>query len=194
MSRNGFKDPKQVIIARLDLQMPPGKLAAQVAHASVKVILDMGEWDDFDMGDNAMFQITGIPPAVRHWMQVSFPKAVLECKDEMEIEILYAEAQRAGLPCSKIIDSGRTVYNGEHNLTCIAIGPAERADIDKITGHLPLYKGIFPMSFKDVENARKAFEAKAAKKGFTDFGRRGMYYNVTELNTMWEGYLLAVEE
>ncbi|MND31799.1 peptidyl-tRNA hydrolase [compost metagenome] len=94
------------------------------------------------MGDNALFQITGVKPAMRHWMQVSFPKAVLGIDSEMDIEILYAEAQRAGLPCSKIIDTGRTVYNGEHNLTCIAIGPAERSEIDKITGHLPLYKDM----------------------------------------------------
>ena len=142
MSRGGFTDPKQVIVARRDLRMPSGKLAAQVAHASVKVFLDMGEWDDFDMGDNALFQITGVPPAMQHWMRVSFPKAVLGIDSEMDIEILYAEAQRAGLPCSKVIDTGRTVYNGEHNLTCIAIGPAERSKIDKITGHLPLYKDM----------------------------------------------------
>lgn len=195
MSKMGFKDPKQVIIARLDLQMPPGKLAAQVAHASVKVFLDLGEWHPIipEYPAETVFSLVPTSDAMREWMTVSFPKAVLEAKDEMEMEILYAEAQRAGLPCSKIIDSGRTVYNGEHNLTCIAIGPAERGDIDKITGHLPLYKGVFPMRFVDLENARKAFEQKAAKKGFTDFGRRGMYYNVTELNTMWEGYLLAVE-
>lgn len=141
MSRNGFTDPKQVIVARLDLKMPPGKLAAQVAHASIAVLLNRGRW--VEVGEQTQDFTISPTPAMEHWMKVSFPKAVLECKDEMEIEILYAEAQRAGLPCSKIIDSGRTVYNGEHNLTCIAIGPAERGDIDKITGHLPLYKGIF---------------------------------------------------
>lgn len=141
MSRNGFTDPKQVIVARLDLKMPPGKLAAQVAHASIAVLLNQGRWVEEQHG----FQEFRLLPteAMYQWMTVSFPKAVLEAKDEMEMEILYAEAQRAGLPCSKIIDSGRTVYNGEHNLTCIAIGPAERGEIDKITGHLPLYKGIF---------------------------------------------------
>lgn len=142
MSKMGFKDPKQVIVARLDLKMPPGKLAAQVAHASVAVLLNHGRWKPTSDGPLPIFELDPTQ-AMYDWMTVSFPKAVLECQDEMEIEILYAEAQRAGLPCSKIIDSGRTVYNGEHNLTCIAIGPAERGDIDKITGHLPLYKGIF---------------------------------------------------
>jgi len=142
MSKNGFTDPKMVIVARLDIQMPPGKLAAQVAHAAVKVIVDYGRWIQTNESQLPKFELFPTE-SMHHWMTVSFPKAVLEVKDEMEMEILYAEAQRAGLPCSKIIDSGRTVYNGEHNLTCIAIGPAERSEIDKITGHLPLYKGIF---------------------------------------------------
>lgn len=147
MSRGGFTDPKQVIVARRDLRMPSGKLAAQVAHASVKVFLDRGEWSKFFVCDNQgqrdvlQFSLEATE-AMYHWMTVSFPKAVLGIDSEMDIEILYAEAQRAGLPCSKVIDSGRTVYNGEHNLTCIAIGPAERSEIDKITGHLPLYKDM----------------------------------------------------
>lgn len=49
------------------------------------------------------------------------------------------------------------------------------------------------MTFSALANTRKMFELKAAKKGFTDFGRRGDYYNVTELNIMWEGYKLAVD-
>lgn len=140
MSRGGFTDPKQVIVARRDLRMPSGKLAAQCCHASIAVFLNKGTWDIEDGLD--VFKVTNISPAMKHWMQVSFPKAVLGIDTEMDIEILFAEAQRAGLPCSKIIDSGRTVYNGVHNLTCIAIGPAERSEIDKITGHLPLYKDM----------------------------------------------------
>lgn len=140
MSRGGFTDPKQVIVARRDLRMPSGKLAAQVAHASVAVFLTKGTWSVVEGEDT--FTISNVSPAMKHWMDVSFPKAVLGIDTEMDIEILYAEAQRAGLPCSKIIDSGRTVYNGVHNLTCIAIGPAERSEIDQITGHLPLYKDM----------------------------------------------------
>lgn len=147
MSRGGFTDPKQVIVARRDLRMPSGKLAAQVAHASIKVFLDIGTWIDNYQSNREnepfnKFEFPKVSEAMEYWMRESFPKAVLGIDSEMDIEILYAEAQRAGLPCSKIIDTGRTVYNGEHNLTCIAIGPAERSVIDKITGHLPLYKDM----------------------------------------------------
>lgn len=140
MSRGGFTDPKQVIVARRDLRMPSGKLAAQCCHASVAVFLNKGTWDVVEGEDT--FTISNISPAMKHWMQVSFPKIVLGVDSEYDIEVLFAEAQRAGLPCSKIIDSGRTVFNGEHNLTCIAIGPADRSEIDAITKHLPLYKDM----------------------------------------------------
>lgn len=143
-----WTDPKQVIVARRDLMMPDGKLAAQVAHASIKVFLDLGTWSDgkFHMFDAyssyvaSEFRMMPASEAMEYWMRESFPKAVLGVDSEEEIEILYCEAQRAGLPCSKIIDTGRTVYDGAHNLTCIAIGPADRPSIDAITGHLPLYK------------------------------------------------------
>ena len=36
---------KQVIVARTDLDMPIGRIPAQVAHASIAIFLDMGEWD-----------------------------------------------------------------------------------------------------------------------------------------------------
>lgn len=147
-----WTDPKQVIVARRDLMMPDGKLAAQVGHAVIKVFLDMGTWDDKKylvnsvngqkLGEHHVSEFKLIPASehMEYWMRKSFPKAVLGIDSEEEIEILYCEAQRAGLPCSKVIDTGRTVYDGAHNLTCIAIGPADRPSIDAITGHLPLYK------------------------------------------------------
>lgn len=149
MTKQVYTDPKQVIVARRDIHMPPGKLAAQVAHASVAAIKSMGAWTDktgIAFGpDHHEFTIrfhvdSPNQMAAHYWLSESFPKVVLEAKDEMEMEILFAEFQRSGLPCGKIIDSGRTVYDGQHNLTCIALGPANREDIDKITGHLPLYK------------------------------------------------------
>lgn len=137
-----FTDPKQVIIARRDLMMPDGKLAAQVGHAVIKVFLDLGSWHPIhpDFPKEEAFSLVPTSDEMKYWMQVSFPKIVLGVDTEEEMEILYCEAQNAGLPCSKIIDTGRTVYGGAHNLTCIAIGPADRPSIDAITGHLPLYK------------------------------------------------------
>lgn len=142
MSKKIHTDPKQVIVARRDLMMPDGKLAAQVAHASIKVFLELGNWyvSNPEVPSEEVFQLVPTSDEMEYWMRESFPKAVLGADTEEEMEILYCEAQRAGLPCSKIIDTGRTVYNGAHNLTCIAIGPADRPSIDAITGHLPLYK------------------------------------------------------
>ena len=40
---NNDSKSKQVIVIRKDLKMTPGKLAAQVAHASISTILQMME-------------------------------------------------------------------------------------------------------------------------------------------------------
>lgn len=147
MSVKGYTDPKQVIIARKDLKMPPGKLAAQVAHASVACLLGAGTWSDVyeipgEEGHEAVvgrFTIETPSPAMYHWMTKSFPKACLRVNNELDMLELYQKAKDAGLPCSLIRDSGRTVYNGEHNYTCVGIGPASREQIDAIAGHLKLY-------------------------------------------------------
>lgn len=52
-----------------------------------------------------------------------------------ELIELHAQAVKAGLPSSYIMDAGKTeVPPGTY--TCASIGPASAEDIDKITGHL----------------------------------------------------------
>jgi PTH2 family peptidyl-tRNA hydrolase len=141
MSKNGFTDPKQVIVARRDLNMPAGKLAAQVAHASVRNLLNCGYWvkSELDVNDD-IFVLEPKSEAMEYWMKESFPKVVLMVDSEEELEDLYSKALIRDLPASLIEDSGRTVFDGVYTVTCMAIGPAERSEIDSITGHLPLYK------------------------------------------------------
>lgn len=141
-----FNDAKQVILIRKDLQMPAGKLGAQVAHASLACILQMGKWDwDYkDTEETAIqreFSITvddGSP--VHDWMTKSFPKITLEVKNEAQLKRYYDEAVAAGLPASWIVDAGRTVFNGVPTPTCVGIGPASREAIDAITKRLRVYQ------------------------------------------------------
>lgn len=148
-----FNDAKQVILIRKDLQMPAGKLGAQVAHASLACILQMGKWTQecFDglMGTGALsndFTISLKPDidsqdsAVHDWMTKSFPKITLEVKNEAQLKRYYDEAVAAGLPASWIVDAGRTIFNGVPTPTCVGIGPASREQIDAITKRLRVYQ------------------------------------------------------
>lgn len=139
-----FNDAKQVILIRKDLQMPAGKLGAQVAHASLACILKMGQWNQVrNCADEPIEEFTiamaeGHP--VHDWMTKSFPKITLEVKNEAQLKRYYDEAVAAGLPASWIVDAGRTVFNGVPTPTCVGIGPASREAIDAITKRLRVYQ------------------------------------------------------
>jgi PTH2 family peptidyl-tRNA hydrolase len=119
---------KQVIIARTDLDMPLGRISAQVAHASIAVFLDMGEWN----GDN--FKLHNVPKVVQHWMKKSFTKVVVKAHSEKELDDLAEKAKEYDLPFAMISDD---IGNDMHKMT-LAIGPADGYVIDMITGHLNL--------------------------------------------------------
>lgn len=139
-----FNDPKQVLIVPKDLEISTGKMFAQVAHASVAAILNLGRLVLADCKQDHAFDfcipITGDEQgnALLHWMTKSFPKIALECKAK-DLKKYYDQAVEAGLPCSYIVDSGRTEFGGVPTPTCVAIGPAPREEIDKITKRLRVY-------------------------------------------------------
>ena len=110
---------KQVIVVNAALSLPPGKLAAQVAHAAVLAFLKAPA------------------PLQRSWLQTGMTKIVLAC-DTPEALLAAAEsAERDGLPTGLIHDAGRTVVSAG-TATCVGIGPAESIRIDAITGALRL--------------------------------------------------------
>lgn len=110
---------KQVIVVNESLVLPTGKLAAQVAHAAVAALLEA----------------TG--PAQEAWLNQGMPKIVLAARSETQLRELERQAAAAGIPVAAIHDAGRTVV-AAGTLTCIGLGPAAAAEIDKITGALPL--------------------------------------------------------
>ena len=60
------------------------------------------------------------------------------CDADRSLRSPLTAAQESKLPCSLITDAGLTEFNGVPTNTCIAIGPWDPAEIDKITGHLKL--------------------------------------------------------
>lgn len=112
---------KQIIVVNEALQLPRGKLAAQVAHAAVAAFLS---------SSNEM---------QRRWLEAGMPKVVLRCDSAAALLALHTQAEHAGVPVADIRDAGHTVVAAD-TLTCIGIGPASAALIDSITGGLKLVR------------------------------------------------------
>lgn len=112
-------DLKQVILVRSDLKLPKGKLAAQVAHASVEAA---------HRSDRNIYS---------KWRSEGMKKIVLKVKDLDELHQYNDEAKKLNLVTAVITDAGHTVVE-PGTVTCMAIGPDVEAKIDKITGSLKM--------------------------------------------------------
>lgn len=128
-----MEEVKQVIVVRHDLQMRKGKIAAQVAHAAMKFLVDN---DESPHPDQILVKLS---PDEATWIRKqSFTKIVARCDSEDELNDLIMKANLAGIPVYPIIDAGRTEFNGEPTLTCASFGPCEAPALDRITGQLKL--------------------------------------------------------
>ena len=113
---------KQVILVRTDLKMGRGKLAAQVAHASVQC-----------------FYITlkEKPDLAHEWISQGQKKVVLKVPDYKTALERYEQAVERGIIACIIRDAGHTQLE-PGTLTAIGIGPDKEELIDEITGDLKL--------------------------------------------------------
>ena len=110
---------KQVIVVNKSLGMSQGKLAAQVAHASILSMFEAPE---------------GI---VCGWLDNSYPKIVLQVESTQDLLDLQEKANELNLPSALVIDEGRTeLSNG--SITCLGSGPSTKELIDEVTGKLRL--------------------------------------------------------
>ncbi|MCS7119144.1 MAG: peptidyl-tRNA hydrolase Pth2 [Archaeoglobaceae archaeon] len=110
---------KQVIIVREDLNLSRGKLAVQVAHASVLGFLK---------SEKEKREI---------WIKEGQKKVVLKVKSLEELFEIKNKAEREKLVTAIVEDAGLTEIP-PGTITAISIGPDESKRIDKITGSLPL--------------------------------------------------------
>ena len=124
-------DVKQVIVVRKDLNMRKGKLAAQVAHAAMKFLVDN------NVSDRPDRLPVELGPEEATWLfGGSFTKIVLGCDSEEALRDLLLQAQLSDVEAYPIVDSGRTEFHDVPTLTCAAFGPASVEDVDRVTGHL----------------------------------------------------------
>jgi len=113
---------KQVIVVRSDLKMGKGKVAAQVAHASLASAESARERK---------------PAWYEEWREEGQAKIVLKVESESELNELYRKARSAGLPTSLIEDRGLTQVE-PGTVTCLGVGPGPDKTVDEITGKLKL--------------------------------------------------------
>jgi PTH2 family peptidyl-tRNA hydrolase len=113
---------KQVLVFRTDLQMSKGKIAAQAGHAAVS---------------SAQDAYTHNKKWWEAWMHEGQKKVAVKVADEKELGEIEEAADQLGLPHALIVDRGLTEIP-EGTVTCLGIGPAPAAMIDRITGKLKL--------------------------------------------------------
>ena len=122
---------KQVIVMRKDLGMRKGKMIAQGAHASLKVLLDAAAQD----GPRLTIPLD---EAAAAWVAGRFTKVCVSVDSAAALAAVVDRARAAGLPCALIVDAGQTEFHGVPTPTCCAVGPAWSEQVDAVTGELPL--------------------------------------------------------
>ena len=151
---------RQLIIARKDLQMSPGKLAAQVSHASMAFIADMlrkGSLDEklsLDTCEVAAYHIyVTMPPDIYNdWLHGIFTKTICEARNRNHLMKAVTMAEELGLKEGKdfflIKDSCLTELEPEEvdgngagwTLTCIGFRPLPDDIAHAISRKYQLYR------------------------------------------------------
>lgn len=128
-------DTKQVIVVRKSLNMRKGKIAAQVAHASM-AFLTRGV--DILYDEEGAYIQESLSEETVEWLKYSFVKVVVYVDSEDELLEIERKAKEKGLVVHLITDSGRTEFKGVPTNTCLAIGPHEESKFEGVTNELPL--------------------------------------------------------
>ena len=113
---------KQAIVVRTDLKMGKGKVAAQVAHASLAA---------------AEAAQQKRPAWYSGWKEGGQAKIVLKVGSLEALEDLFRKAKSAGLPASMVEDRGLTQVD-PGTVTCLGVGPGPDVEVDGVTGKLKL--------------------------------------------------------
>ena len=149
---------KQVIIARKDLNMSAGKLAAQVAHASMAFLttwIKMNTCDDgWDLIEqNGYYFVDGrFPKDIwESWINNAVTKTVVEAKNKNQLQKAIDWAQEQGLhenvdyflikdACLTDLQPEEVDENGEgRTLTCVGFRPLPEDLANELSHKFHLY-------------------------------------------------------
>lgn len=139
---------KQIIIARKDLNMSPGKLAAQVSHGSMAFLIWMirdnshplacqGEYESKFRIENDLYE---------QWINGEFTKCILQAKNKNQLLKAKTMAEELDMKEGKdfwlIYDNCHTELEPEEDdrtLTVIGFKPMDSEIIDQIGRKYHLY-------------------------------------------------------
>ena len=152
---------KQIIIVRKDLNMSKGKMAAQVAHASMAFLTDIirkySIWGCEITGGGVNYEFytcsIHIPSDIYNdWICGSFTKVILEAKNKYQLEKVYTIANELGFKegvhyfpikdnCYTELEPEEVDENGVgRTLTCVGFVPLNDEIANKISKKYQLYK------------------------------------------------------
>ena len=112
-----------VLVLRGELRLTAGKAAVQAAHAAVLLAERGGSGKPSDV--------------FRAWRASGQRKIAVVAKTLDQMHELARAAKARGLPTVLVEDAGYTEV-APGTVTCLGIGPGRPADIDPVTGSLPL--------------------------------------------------------
>lgn len=147
---------KQIIIARKDLEMSPGKLSAQVSHASMAFLTNMirNDWSKWVSQDKISYytsELTFEKDLFEQWIDGAFTKVVCQAKNRNQLLKAKTIAEELGLKegedfflikdnCYTELEPEEVDENGVgRTLTCIGFCPLEAELAEKISKKFHLY-------------------------------------------------------
>ena len=143
---------RQIIIARKDLNMHPGKLAAQVAHASLAFLSNKIRYKGQLDGDFVDVHLSIPRNVYDEWFCGVFTKTVCEAKNRNQLLKAVTVAEELGLQegndfflikeaCFTDLEPEEVDENGQGRiLTCIGFRPLDDETAWKISKKFQLYK------------------------------------------------------
>lgn len=114
---------KQAILVRKDLKIEKGKIAVQVAHASLSAAMVVRDKD---------------PALFEKWVASGQKKVVLKVENEKQLWEFKKKASALKLQTAIIKDAGLTQLT-PGTTTALAIGPDEDKKIDELVSELSLF-------------------------------------------------------
>lgn len=142
---------RQLIIARKDLNMGPGKLSAQVSHASMAFLSNMIRSKAINMYDHYEAFLNLDKELMEGWICGAFTKTVCEAKNKNQLMKAVTIAEEMGMKegvdfflikdnCLTDLTPEEVDENGVgRTLTCIGFRPLDDDTAHKISKKFQLY-------------------------------------------------------